>query len=122
MKQFIYLLAFAFMSVNGTAQTTAASKSNKSIENLTVVTEAGNVSVTWTSTLPAENYWEVQGSEDGKSFKTIGLVLGTNPTAQDQYAFKQAKGKLQPGLKYFRVAQMQSNNTGLASDAIAVSK
>lgn len=51
------------------------------------------------------NYWEVQGSADGKDFHTIALVLGFDPGKKgEQYSFK---GKItRPENIFYRVAHI----------------
>ncbi len=61
------------------------------------------LTVEWTADAGDEcNYWEVQGSADGKDFHTIALVLGPDTGKKgEQYLFK---GKMtRPDDLYFRV-------------------
>ncbi len=123
MKQFIYLLAFAFMSVNATAQTLENNSTVVTISNLKVTQLASNLEISWNSNTTEEgNYWEVQASTDGKEFKAIGMVFGADPKNEGHYAFKQTAKNLKPGYHYYRVACVEKNNSALASDAIRLSK
>jgi hypothetical protein len=68
-------------------------------------------------------YWEVQASADGKTFSTIGLVMGADPKAEKGgYAFKQQKNKIKPGMKFFRVLHMETAETAMASNTIRLTK
>jgi len=123
MKQFIYLLAFAFMSVNATSQTINLVKDTVSIVDLKVSQTGNNLQITWSSNIKDDNsYWEVQASADGKEFKAIGIVFGSDPKSVGQYAFKQAASRIKPGYHYYRVARLEQNNSALASDAIRFTK
>jgi hypothetical protein len=123
MKQFIYLLAFAFMSVNATSQTIDLVKDAVSIGDLKVSQTGNNLQITWSSNIKDDNsYWEVQASADGKEFKAIGIVFGSDPKSVGQYAFKQAASRIKPGYHYYRVARLEQNNSALASDAIRFTK
>jgi hypothetical protein len=123
MKQFIYLLAFAFMSVNATAQTIDHNKAGTSIVNLAVNSIGNNLQITWNSDITdGENYWEVQASTNGKDFHTIGMVLGADPAHAGQYAFKQTAAKIKPAYQYFRVAHIETTNSALASNTIRFTK
>lgn len=123
MKQFIYLLAFAFMSVNASAQTFENNNTAATISNLKVSQVASNLEISWNSNATEEgNYWEVQASTDGKEFKAIGMVFGADPKNAGQFAFKQTAKNLKPGYQYYRVACIEKDNSALASDAIRLTK
>jgi len=123
MKQFIYLLAFAFMSVNASSQTVRTGRAAFTIIDLKVSNRGNNLEITWSSNIREEsNYWEVQASADGKEFKAIGIVFGSDPKNVEQYAFKQAANRIKPGYQYYRVAHIEQNNSALASDAMWFAK
>lgn len=71
--------------------------------------ENQNLMVEWTSDASSD-YWEVQGSANGKSFITIGMVLGGEPANIKAFTFKQKIQKIKPGLKYFRVLQIKKDS------------
>ena len=56
------------------------------------------------------NYWEVQGSADGKDFHTVALVLGPDSGKKgEQYLFK---GKItRPDDLYYRVVHISLTGT-----------
>lgn len=119
MKQFFFLtIFFAFAGTSTFAQTAPVAKNIKAsvIEN--------NLLVTWNEANATEQgSWEVQASEDGKSFATIGLVWGADPKAgRNSYAFKQKTNKMQSSYKYYRVLYVADANTAVASNTIGLSK
>lgn len=124
MKQFIYLLAFAFMSVNASAQLNNNKIIPTSIEGLMATLNGNNLQIDWKSNkMDDANYWEVQASEDGKSFSTIGLVMGADPkAARGYYSFKQIKNKIKPGMKFFRVLHIENDDNAMASNTIGLTK
>lgn len=115
MKQFIYLLAFAFLNVPVYSQ---ASQTPVEIKNLKVSATAKQVLFSWSATVSdADANFEVQVSENGKEFKTIGLVWGTDPKgARGSYSFKADAAKLKAGETFFRVIQIASNETAWSSN------
>ena len=123
MKHLIYLVAFTFICVNATSQTFDLSKDAAKIFDLKVIKIGNNLEITWSSNIKEDdNYWEVQASADGKEFKAIGIVFGSDPKSVGQYAFKQAASRIKPGYHYYRVARLEQNNSALASDAIRFTK
>ena len=77
--------------------------------NISSGVENQNLLVEWTSDASSD-YWEVQGSTNGKSFMTIGMVLGGEPANIKAFTFKQKIQKIKPGLKYFRVLQIKKDS------------
>jgi hypothetical protein len=124
MKHFIYLLAFAFMSVNVNAQGTDNINVPTSIEGLLATISGNRLHINWKSNkIENANYWEVQASTDGKNFSTIGLVLGADSkNTGGMYSFKQQTNKIKPGMKYFRVLHMETAEKAMASNTIGLSK
>ncbi|RYD70284.1 MAG: hypothetical protein EOP53_25685 [Sphingobacteriales bacterium] len=119
MKQFfIGTIFFAFAGTATMAQTGSVAKNIKAsvIEN--------NLVVTWNEANASETgSWEVQGSADGKSFSTIGLVWGADPKGnRNGYAFKQTANKVQSKYQYFRVMYVANSNTAETSNTIRISK
>lgn len=88
--------------------------------NLKVALVNNNLVMNWN--LPADatvNYCEIQGSEDGKTFTTIGYVMGSNP-AQDatSYIFKQTFAKIKPGKVFFRVLVVGADEKATSSEVV----
>jgi len=123
MKQLIYLLAFAFMSVNASAQQ-KVENTITTIDGLKVAQSGHNLQISWKSNKAENaNYWEVQASANGTTFSVIGLVMGTDPkAARGYYSFKQQTNKIKPGMKYFRVLHMENAEEAIASNTIGLTK
>ena len=81
-----------------------------------------NLVINWSSDATASDTWEVQASADGKSFTTIGFVLGKSPDEGSELTYKQQVNKLKPGLKYYRVLHVESADRATASTVITISK
>ena len=92
--------------------------------NLTASIVNDNIQVNWN--MPANinvNYCAVQASSDGKTFSTIGYVMGPNPKAgNNTYTFKQLLAKIKPGLTYYRVINVAENEAATASEIVKISK
>ena len=122
MKQFIYLAAFALMTVSASAQQDSPTVET-SIDKLVATVKSSNVQISWLSNKTESNYWEVQASADGQNFSTIGLVMGANPKgSKGEFCFKQQTNKLKTGLKYFRVVYIETPEQGVASSSIRLTK
>ena len=93
------------------------------ITKLTAHEKNNRVFIEWTADAGNEsNYWEVQGSADGKDFHTIALVLGFDPGKKgEQYSFK---GKItRPENIFYRVAHISlTGNDIQQSNMIKVEK
>lgn len=94
-----------------------------SITKLTAHEKDNRIYVEWAANAGAEsNYWEIQGSADGKNFSAVALVLGTDPgKTGEQYTFK---GKItRPNDLYYRVVHISlTGNDHQKSDIIQVVK
>ena len=67
----------------------------------------------------ASNYCEVQASKDGKSFSTIGIVMGADPSQNNNsFAFKQNLSKMKAGHVYYRVLSIGDNYSASASNIV----
>jgi hypothetical protein len=119
MKQFFLLtIFFGFASTATIAQTAPVATNIKaSVVN-------NDLLVTWNEANATEaGSWEVQGSTDGQSFATIGLVWGADPKATNHsFAFKQKNYKTQSKYKYYRVLYVADASNTIASNAIGLSK
>jgi hypothetical protein len=121
MKQFLILTAFAFFNINANAQ---SNNEVAFIQQLKVAINKGQLFMSWQSAnANNEAAFEIQASEDGVKFSTIGYVLGADPKGvRGGYAFKQQTNKMKPGMHYFRVLQQVTANTAMTSEAIGISK
>ena len=125
MKQFFSTIAVMLViSFNLNAQQTNSKSSNLIIERLAAKIQDNQLLINWASAeAGANNYWEVQGSRDGKEFSTIGLVLGADPQeGNGTYKFKQQIAKLKSGLKYYRVLNVEAHDRAIASNTVSISK
>lgn len=116
------LLAFSFLF---SASFSRNIKFDTSVfNNLTVSIVDNNIQVNWN--MPADatvNYCTVQASTDGKTFSTIGYVMGPNPKAgNNTYTFKQQLAKIKPGFTYYRVLNVGVNETATASEVVKITK
>jgi hypothetical protein len=120
MKQILYTVGILLLINTGlNAQT---KNSSTEINGFAAKIENSNLLINWNSSAEGQsNYWEVQGSKDGKTFSTIGIVLGEDP-AEGGYKYKQSIAKVKPGLKYYRVLHIESDEKATASNTTAVSK
>ncbi len=100
---------------------TAQAQQMTKIDNLEASLKGKNVWISWKlDNVPASDYWEVQGSADGQSFLIIGLVLGSKPGTSSEYIFKGDTRQMKKDLKYFRVLQIQHDQTAVAYNAVMV--
>ncbi len=122
MKKFYLLTLCSICTLASFAQLSSIPGTNSgSISNVTATVEKNNLLINWLGVAGDKDYWEVQGSIDGKSFSTIGMVLGENPAAnQKGFSFKMPVGKVKAGYKYFRVLQIDSPETAIASNTIKI--
>lgn len=118
----LLLVAFSFIF-------SASFSNNKrfdtpSVNKLTAAVVNNNVLVNWEMPSAANtNYCAVQASADGKSFTTIGFVMGPNPKSTDNtYTFKQQLAKIKPGMNYYRVLNIGANDMATASAAVKLTK
>ena len=121
MKQFLILIAFAIININAKAQ---SNNQVASIHQLKATIEKGQLYMSWQSAGTNNNAdFEVQASDDGINYSTIGYVLGGNPKGmRGGYAFKQQLTKMKPGMQHFRVLQQLTAETAVASEATGISK
>lgn len=121
MKQFLILIAFAIINVNAKAQ---SNNEVASIQQLKVTIQNGQLLMNWQSANEInDDNFEIQASLDGKTFTTIGYVMGSNPKgAKGTYTFKQTISKMKAGFQQFRVLQQLTTETALASEAIGITK
>ena len=125
MKYFFYTIAIMLViSFNANAQQNNSKSSDINIKGFAAKIEHNNLLINWTSIeTGVNNYWEVQGSKDGKEFSTIGLVLGADPvTAKVNYEYKQQLTKIRPGFKYYRILHVEAPDRAVASNTIGLTK
>ena len=87
---------------------------------LTVEVINNSLVMNWSNT--SANYYEIQASKDGKTFTTIGMVMGADPKgAGNTFSFKQQMAKLKPGKVYYRVLLVNADQTLIATPAVKIS-
>jgi hypothetical protein len=104
---------------------TLSSNTNNSVRNLKAVIAKDNIEINFTvSEGSAADYFEVQVSEDGITFKTIGFVLGTNPTNErNECAYKQKLQKLSSRAMFYRILNTKEGDTkAFASNMVKITK
>ncbi len=89
MKHILTIISLSFICLVARAQGTVSGEKDPVVKDLKASLVNNNLELTWgTATVEMNNYWEVQGSVDGKSFSTLGLVFGADPkTAGNSFAF-----------------------------------
>ena len=124
MKHILTVLTLVLLATVCKAQSPVAASNEILTQNLAVAATSTHLELTWqTSNNAPANYWEVQGSADGKSFSTIGLVLGGKEgTAITTYNFRQTTKNIRPGFKYYRVLHIASETNAIASSVVSLSK
>jgi hypothetical protein len=92
--------------------------------NLTASVKNSSLLVNWTiAPNTATSYCEVQASEDGTTFTTIGYVMGADPKqGTNTFSFKQDLKKIKPGKVFYRVLHVTDTNTVVASTSVKISK
>lgn len=120
MKHILYTIGFILVINSGVnAQTNLPVTEIKDVK---VFVENKDLHLSWSSDAHGtDKYWEVQGSSDGKSFTSIGIVLGADP-ATGNYQFKQPVAKIKTGYKYYRVLHIESEDMATASNTILLTK
>ena len=121
MKKILYTIVF--LLVTAVAANAQSQKTDMLFNNLHAKIDNNNLLIQWNATEADEAAtWQVQGSTDGKEFITIGFVMGADPKVANSYKYKQGLAKVKPGLKYYRVLQVASNDIAIASNTISVAK
>lgn len=114
----IFSLLFVILS---SAAFSATSPKHMAAGGLTVEVVNNALVMNWSNT--SANYYEIQASKDGKSFTTIGMVMGADPKgAGNTFSFKQQVAKLKPGKVFYRVLLVNNNLTATATNAVKISK
>jgi hypothetical protein len=125
MNKIIFVLVMTFFSLNAFAQENSKTNNEATpLQEFKASIKGMSLLINWKATdLNQNEYWEVQASADGKKYATIGIVLGADPKLGDgNYSFKSNTGSLRPGMKYYRVLNIQSETIAFASNSISVLK
>ena len=112
----VLLLSVAF--TNSFSQT-----GNPAISNLKATVENNNLIINWNvSEIASSDYCQVQASNDGITFSTIGLVMGADPKQPNSFIFKQGLKKLKPGQVFYRILNVENSGRSYASNVIKAAK
>lgn len=77
--------------------------------------------IEWDSDKPADSYWQIQASKDGKEFTSVGHVFGRNISNNSNlFSFKKSFRKTKTQNTIYRVVWMENSNNGIASKAIKI--
>jgi hypothetical protein len=112
----VFVILFSITFTNAFSQNNLASKPVTT--NLKAIVENNNIVLNWNVAEAASvNYCKVQASADGITFYTIGMVMGANPEdANKTFSFKQNLNKMRPGQVYYRVLNVEADETAYASN------
>jgi len=95
---------------------------NSLVSNLKANVTNSNLVLNWD--MPSNsvvNYCEVQASKDGKTFSTIGYVMGADPKqGANSFSFRQQIAKLKPGQVFYRVLQVSFDEKAIASEVVKI--
>jgi hypothetical protein len=116
----VLFLAVMLISLNSSAKNIPSANSG----NLKIEVINNNIVMNWNiADADAVNYCEIQSSEDGKIFTTIGYVMGANPAqANNLFVFKQTLSKMKPGKSYFRVLIVGADEKATSSEVVKIAK
>jgi hypothetical protein len=107
-KQISLLTAFIFIAVIVNAQVT----DSISVKDFKITQTKTRQQIEWsTDAERPSSYWRVQASKDGKTFTTIGLVLGADPRQEGyKYIFiqpiQESKSK-----RFYRLSHVDKDGT-----------
>lgn len=120
----ILLAALLVVSLTSAACQPIVPGPQVNILNLKVHEEANRRIISWTTdgSQPV-NTFEVQRSEDGKTFTTIALVLGADPReATELYKFPEKLGNDEGKAIWYRIAHVSVTGEVNYSNSIALAK
>lgn len=105
------------------AHTGAFSQTNQSentvISNLKASVENNRLVINWVvSETTSINNCEVQASTDGKTFSTIGIVMGADPKQANSFSFKQTLNKMKTGKVFYRVVNVETSGRSYTSNVV----
>ncbi len=113
----ISLLA-AFILVLSTAN--AQTNDLISVKNFKITQTSTRQFIEWSTDAESpSSYWRVQASKDGKTFTTIGLVLGADPR-QEGYKYIFVQPKESKPKKFYRLSHVDKDGTEQWTKAIRI--
>jgi hypothetical protein len=116
----VFVILFFFAFTNAFSQNNLSAKPVTT--NLKAIVENNNIVLNWNvSEAVSVNYCKVQASTDGVTFYTVGMVMGPNPEDTNKtFSFKQNLNKMRPGQAYYRVLNVEADETAYASNVAKV--
>ena len=123
MKKATYLLFFLVSGTLFAKAQTASTTPQINIAKLIAYEKDGRFFIDWATDGPDKtNYWEVQSSTDGKTFSTIALVLGPDPSKPgEQFGYK-GKIAAQKTAVYYKVVHISLSGIKQESNIIKLAK
>lgn len=123
LRNIICALVLIITSTNAFSET--GNQSKTTINNLTAIVQNNNLVINWmiaeTATATSD-YCEVQGSNDGVTFTSIGMVMGADPKNPGSYSFKQNLIKMKAGKKFYRILTIENSGKTNYSNIIKAVK
>lgn len=119
------ICALVLMIVSTNAFSETVNPSNTTISNLNAAVQNSNLVINWVvaGTITENfNYCEVQASNDGITFTTIGMVMGADPKNPGSFSFKQNIAKMKSGKLYYRILTVETGGKTLISNIIKAVK
>jgi hypothetical protein len=120
LKKISYTFILVLASFCSHAQVNKTTSSTVNITNFTANAKENKLSINWSTdgTVPT-NYFEVQKSDDGSTFKTVAVVLGPDPNQPgDSYEYA---ANMKGGAKktmYFRLCHVSASGEQQVTKAI----
>ena len=123
MKKITYLLAFLLFGALFTKGQTSSADSKMKISKLIAYEKDSRFFIDWaTDGADKTNYWEVQSSIDGRTFSTIALVLGPDPSKPgEQFGYKGKISEQKPAF-YYRIVHISLSGIKQQSNMIKLAK
>lgn len=108
-------LYISFLMVVVLSNTVLAQESNSNtiVYNVKTIVEKNALTIEWDSDKPADSYWQIQASSDGKKFISVGHVFGRNVSVTSKaFAFKMKYEKSKNEGLVYRVVWMENSLNG----------
>jgi hypothetical protein len=97
----------------------SANTTNTTISNLQVGVDNNNLVINWNvSESVNSDYCQVQASNDGVNFSTIGMVMGADPKNPGSFKFKQNIQKVKSGKIFYRILNVENSGRSYVSDIV----
>ncbi len=121
----LYFSALVLIIISTNAYSETVNTGNTTISNLNAAVQNNNLVINWMiaeTTSANTNFCEVQASNDGINFSSIGMVLGADPKAPGSFSFKQNLAKIKSGKLFYRILTVESGGRTYTSNIIQADK